>query len=501
MNLSSITSFFFKKNKILTVPDSILIKKLKNLSTQSNLLVYKDVTIYHHKNSYKVPLMVLDDLRGLYIFETKEWTFDELKNAEIQKAQKQESSADTLAFENTQNIIRKKFNELTHDDGIPIFNFLLMENLNSDEYEHLNSSFKELLPQEKIIFSDSLESDIFKKLQDVSEPTEGLTTADLVMGTLLVQYAILDNEDVYFANKEQITFIDKPLEPLSELTAPHQSGKSSLILLKSIVTLFNNPTEKILILKPTTLACDILKKRFLDIVEHAIIEVDLSAIEIITPLDLINRHYTKMGKEHISSLVITDILMKKSFDNSSLLICDDSDMYDISFINYLKHIQKKDTLLLVKTSKEQEEKQTLTLSYQNKNRNVSFQNTSPYAKALNLIFHLVNTNETKIALVASQESCRDLFDDLENFITSQPQILESNLPLVKQELGEVLLCQYSDINALSIKHIIMLDLFSASENEIEYAFNLATDSVNVLYEEDYDEIIHLRNKYEQSSKE
>ncbi len=501
MNLSFITSFFKKSQKPLTIPDTILIKKLKNLSTQSNLLVFKDVNIYHHTDKYTIPIMVLDDTRGLYLFETKEWTFDELKNAEIQKAQKQESSADTLAFENTHNIIRKKFNELTHNDGIPIFNFLLMENLNSDEYEHLNDSFKALLPRDKIIFSDSLQSDIFKKLQDVSPATTNLTTADLVMGTLLIQYAILDDENVHFANREQIAFIDKPLEQLNILNAPYKSGKSSLILLKSIVELFNNPDDKIIILKPTTLACDIFKKRLLEIVEHAIIEIDLSAIEIITPLDLVNRHNTKLGREHTQLLDIDDKLMKKSFDSSPLLICDDANIYNSKFIDYLKHLQKKDKLLFVNTTFEAQEIQTLTLSYQNEKREISFQNTNPYAKALNIIFNLVNDNEDGIVLAASEESCENLFDDLDKFITTQAQILESNLPLVKQKLGKVLLCKYSDINTLRVKHIIMIDLFSASENEIEYAFNLATESVNVLYEEDYHEIIHLRNKYEQSSQE
>ncbi len=89
---------------------------------------------------------MLDSLRGLYLFESKEWTYGELKKADIQKAQKQENSNDTLAYENTQNIIKQKFNELTHNDGVPIFNYLLMENLTADEYEYLKVIFCFLSP-------------------------------------------------------------------------------------------------------------------------------------------------------------------------------------------------------------------------------------------------------------------------------------------------------------------------------------------------------------------
>jgi len=106
MNITSLTSFFKKKSEQLRPLDTILIKKLKNLSQQSDLLVLNNVKIYHHTAIYNIGLIVLDPLRGLYIFESKKWTYDELKNADVQKAEKQEHADDTLAYENTQNIIK-----------------------------------------------------------------------------------------------------------------------------------------------------------------------------------------------------------------------------------------------------------------------------------------------------------------------------------------------------------------------------------------------------------
>jgi len=46
-----------------------------------------------------------------------------------------------------------------------------------------------------------------------------------------------------------------------------------------------------------------------------------------------------------------------------------------------------------------------------------------------------------------------------------------------------------------------MDLCFTSENEIEYAFNLAHTSVDVVYEEECKEINELRNRYEQGQKE
>ena len=106
MNISSFTSLFKKKRQSLTIPDSILVKKLKSITESSELTLYKDITIYHHTQSYLISLMLLDTKRGIYLFERKEWSYDDLKNSKIEKAQNQTSSKDTLSYQNTQNIGR-----------------------------------------------------------------------------------------------------------------------------------------------------------------------------------------------------------------------------------------------------------------------------------------------------------------------------------------------------------------------------------------------------------
>ena len=89
MNIPFLTSLFKKKSKSLTIPDSILIKKLKSITEFSELTLYKDITIYHHTKSYLIPLMLLDTRRGIYLFERKEWSYDDLKNSKIEKAENQ----------------------------------------------------------------------------------------------------------------------------------------------------------------------------------------------------------------------------------------------------------------------------------------------------------------------------------------------------------------------------------------------------------------------------
>ena len=500
MNITSFTSFFKKKPEQLIALDTILIKKLKTLSKHSNLLVFNDVKIYHHATVYAVGLIVLDSRRGLYIFESKEWTYDELKNANIQKAQNQEHSKDTLAYEITQSIIKQKFNELTHTDGVPIFNYLLMENLNADEYEHLNDSFKELLPKEKVIFSDSNEADILKKLHSATQEQENCPSVDEIMGILLTQYTILDRQGkMHLCSDEQRLFMDKPLESITHLTGHHRSGKSNLLLLKAIIELLDKKSDRVLILKPTVLACDIFKKKLLNIIEHAIVEVDLSNIEILTPIELLNKHLNKLGKESISHLSVPAKLLKKKFSIADVIMCDDSDELPHDFIEYLSHIQNKATLVLVST--DDSTRANLTQCFRPEDRKINFYKTNPHAKALHIISNLLAQDNKNIVVVSNSLTREKLKDDLASFVNKEPIFIDSSQALLNQQFNNLLFCSYTDIHELNAEHIILMDLCFTSEKQIEYAFNLAHTSVDVLFEEECQEIKNLRSKYEQSSKE
>ena len=94
-----------------------------------------------------------------------------------------------------------------------------------------------------------------------------------------------------------------------------------------------------------------------------------------------------------------------------------------------------------------------------------------------------------------------LKDDLTSFTEEIPAFINSDSALINQNLNNLLFCNYSDINELNTNHIILIDLYFISVNEIEYAFNLAYTSVDVVYEEECEKIKELRNRYEQGQKE
>jgi hypothetical protein len=495
MNIPFLNFIFKNKTKKLKKIDSIIIKKIKQLSNQSEIEVYSNIDIYHHHNSYNIALLVIDPKRGIYIFEIKNWSYNELKDAKVQKAKNLSNDENTLAYDKTREIIEKKFNEITHNDGVSIFNYLIMENLSSEEYNNLDDTFKNLLPKNKIIFNDTNTKQIENKLQEIIPRDDFLYSKEEIIGTLLIQYALFDqNMKLHICNKQQIEFINLDLTSLTILNGESKSGKSTILLLKSIVELFNNPTKKIMIIQPTVLASDILKKRLLELVEHAIIEIDLTSIEILSAYQLLNKHREKLNILKSESLNIDNLMLKKRFNATDILMCDDSYIYESEFINYLRHIQKKDKLVLV-NSKIKKEDINLTHSYQ-RDRKIEFYENSSYPKAMHILSKFVNDEKRKILLVANNSNTQNLQEDLKHFIKDDIKFIDGSKHFIDQEFENIIFATYNDINLLTPKHTILMDLCSTSENKIKYALNLAQESVTILYDEECSTIKNIRDEYE-----
>ncbi|WP_304544341.1 hypothetical protein [Sulfurimonas microaerophilic] len=488
----------FQKNKSdLVVPDTILVKRIKSLAKNSDLKVFSNVDIYLHKQSYNIELMLYDKIRGLYLFEIKKWSFDDLKNSVIEKAQNQEHANNTLAFDKTQELIKRKYNEINHTDGPKIYNYLLMENLSADEYEHLDDSFKTLLPKEKIIFSDSLTSDIFKKLESEDKVPVGQRD-NTALEILLTQYTKLEDDGSFtLCNDQEIEFLNTPLNDFSNLTIDFQTGQTSLLLLKAIIEVFKQRHKKIILIKPTTLARDIAYKKLLEIIEHGIIEFDMNAIELLTPLELINKHLQKLKKPMIKDFSEFDTkLLKKSFQIADLVICDDANLLDAQFIGYIKNIQKNKPAIFVNLTDEQIATQ-FTLPSALETKTYQFLQTHPLAKTMQLIQKLLEENlPNDILVVSNPQNQQKLKDDLEHFIEHNALDIEGGKTLLEQNLEELRLATYNDMFELSTKHIILLDLCEYNEKQIEYAFNLATKSAYVLYDNSCEIIELLKEKYE-----
>ncbi|MEO1954211.1 MAG: hypothetical protein ABGW74_05870 [Campylobacterales bacterium] len=470
MILSSIKSFFKKTQKTLVLPDSILKKRLKNVANKNSLLVYENITIYHQDRSFFIQLLILDKKHGIYLFEYKNWSYDELKHSTIQKATNQESKENALAFERTHSFLREKLKEVTHKDNVPIINYLLMENLNTYEYKHLDDSFKNLLPENNILFSDSLDYEISKKLHLEESEKEDLPDIENIMRNLLVQYHILSEDGrFHLVTNEQLRFIDTKITTHQKLIGKGASGKTNTMILKVILELLKNPDYKIIVIKPTILSCHIIKKKLLDTLENSLVKVDINSLKIIIP---------------------------KEFNPVDLVLCDDAYQMDDNYIEYIKQKQKKAGLVLINPKDKIDSHYNFDKNFY-QNKNIQFKKGDTHTLALLKISKLLENNSASdIIVISNNLSRKRLSDDLVDFIDEKALILNEYVHFLYQIDNKILLCEYSHISELKAKHVILMDVCSTSVDKLRSAFNVSLESVYVIYEDDCDRMSMIRENFE-----
>lgn len=499
MNFSFLTSFFQTHKTVLQTPDSVLIKKIKKIAQEHDLYLFHNKTIYHHNLKKTIPLVLFHPYKGIFLFEHKDWSYDDLKNATIEKATNEHSSKDNLAFESVHEFLIQKYKELTHTDELAISNFLLMENLDTPQYEHLHDSFKELLPKHRVIFNDSTQEEIIEKFALDSHTLHPLLDLEKIIGNLFIQYALFDTQGkLAICTQEQREFIDAKTEGHQTLCAKTGCGKTNVLLLKALVEKLENPKKQITIIEPTRIACDILKQKLLALIEHAIIEVNPVSIQILTPLEIVNKHLQALNKPLLDEQVVIDPkLLSRSKKIADYLICDDSELLCNEFLEYVRLMQKKHTLLLVTNQDIPAPDFELRHNFVSLEKKVVFKHANEHAKALQIIQKLLQTHKARdILVICNPLTKENLYEDLDGFIKDKAILLDSSKSLLDQELDSLLLATYEQISGLHAKFVIMLDIEQAHKGQIEYAQNLATDTLYAVYEESSQAIETLKEKYE-----
>lgn len=476
-------SRFFNKPKTLSTLKSLLIKKLHSISSKNNFLIYKNKTIFHKDKSFVVPLLIIDENRGIYIFEKKDWSFDELKNAKPQKFNKQ--LIHRLTFEKIQNLITAKLEKQFKDKNIPIFKFLLMENLNIGQYDYLDKLFHDLLFKNIIMFNDMTEKEILEKLETLSSILNHKIEINSIATTIFSHYSMRDKSgEIYLCSDEQIEFIDEKIIGHSTLNAPIGSGRTTLLLLKSIVEVLKDRESKVVIIKPTKVACERLEQNLFNILERNDYTIVPHSIEILTPIEVVNRHRLKLHKKELSKkLEIDNLLMSKKFHLANQIFCDDVDFIEKEFIYYLIHIQKNSPLLFV-TNNIYETVYSFKKSFRLDNQKMNFSICEPHKKMIEIVKTLLNSCDAKDILIVT------------NNVISVEIIKHQIGSSINHNTGSIEISTYNNIYGLNGKFIILMNSCIAPYRALAYSFYLAEKEVFILYEKECEQINSLRNSYE-----
>ena len=372
-----------------------------------------------------------------------------------------------------------------------------MEQLKGEEYDMLDTSFKELIPKNRIFFHDSNIDDISAKLSALQTSKKNYTLHN-TMPYILSQYMIIDDKGgIHFANKEQRAFLDSELSSQTELVGDRQSGKSNLIIQKALLEKLKEPTKKIAIAAPTKLQADILKHLFLQIIERSAIVIDMSEIDILTVEEIAQKQAQKLKLQPIFE-TLHPTLLKKEFHFADILLVDDAFLLPQTYMQYCKHIQKKSTLLFVFVPNEEKES-ILNRCYYG---NITFLQATEFPALLKQLRLLHNTKETDdILLFYNAKEFDEVVEDIEGFSGFKVTQIDTDKELYSQNLTTLKLSVYNSKVPLHADYTLLTAPCDIDFFTLAYLAKSSRKKSYVIYEKTCENISQLQHLLENSDEE
>lgn len=471
-------SFFnrFKSKKPLSTEpieqnkDDLFQKEFfQTIAQEVNGAFFENFALYHHNAVTPIDLLMFLPNRGIYFGEKITWTFDELKGAHVERSSKQSNKSPATHLENTQWRIQKKLEDVLSFDSTPIERFFWMAHMSEHEFDTLDSSFQELLPKGRLIFSNDSKEMIREKFEALSPLQKEPYSKVKVIGSLLSHTILLPNPSNPFGSllcDEQIRFLDTPLEtPITQLCGDYGSGKSTLLLRKAIQILLDDPTKKIIIFTPTKLGGELLRDELLALIEYGAFSVELASFSFYTPEQSNSADY------------------RKHFQDSTHLFCDDADRMKSAFIETLRH-ESKGRLLLVCALEPVVSSCTVKLinhyRYDARHHLVRCKENAILMTLLSLLRKQLTQSPTSQIMVVldDYEMLKEYKIAIDEYLHNNCRILTPAFSLQYQNLDDVILTTPECLSGLSIQHLYLI---SAVENhDYPYILSRASETATII---------------------
>ncbi len=516
----------FSKEIKKTHIDSALIILLKKYVSVSEAILFQDVNIYYHQDIVDIPLLILLPKKGILLLEAVDWKYESVKDATVSEQIPSSKQISTIEVDSALHAINQKFNEILHTDLNITKGFILFNQLNETEFDLLDESFHKLIPKSRALFSNETLESITEKIEDTFSQNSLNYSSTEILSSLFMQYTLLsDKQDAIngIANEQQKNYVDTNFSAISTLVGPYGSGKSTLMLLKVLAQKLSNPKKSILIIEPTHIACEIMMHRLLNIIEYAIVDIDLSTIEIITPKKLLERHMNMLYKKPLEPLEITKKMMKKKFNVADIIICDDIELLSQEFIFYLIHIQKGRTLHFISAHQELSQGKSITLSQSyrindtlinlckkdlsNKESykeiaNIKFSEGNIYMKtilAFNTVLKLKESGEKCLIITPNRSFAHALFEEMHEYVEEDIALFDANKSIANQAFDQHLIVQCDDMASLQAEHVIVSELDPNNDPmQFCYALGRATKNIHVIFnDKDFHDVnLELKDFFE-----
>jgi hypothetical protein len=470
--LSRLSPFKQKKNdeecKIISKNYS---KKLEKAVRSADGELLNDFTLFHRDRTLLLDILIFLPHYGLYLGEKIMWKAEELQTAQIERASRRNKKVSTTRLESTESLIQRKLEDVLSFNFTPIERFFWMENLSETEFDHLDPSFQKLLPKNRLIFKDEDPKTIRTKLQTIGTYCEIPYSKLKSFGSLRAHTLLLPTHSELFGtfiSSEQELFLTAPLGTSTiTLSGGYASGKSTTLIRKVLQLLLEEPQRIIMIITPTLLHSEILRKELIAIIEFSAVTLNFSSLSFF-PLT------------HLVEPIETNTL----FQNSSIIVCDDAHLFKNSVLKTL-FANQGDRIFLVSTTDALEKENKFSLKNCYRTPSTKQIQCSHENELMSILLSELKelrevSLESSILLLFADELLIPIYQEAINeHLNFKSQVLTANFSLQYKNFNSIILSTLSYISALEVNHTYLLNV-SPDDSLYSLALSRASESITII---------------------
>lgn len=443
---------------------------LNNIVNKEGGKLFAHFNLFHNDTINTVDLLIFLPHFGIFIGETISWRAHELKDATVERSSRRIKRPAATRFESTESKIRRKLEDVLSFDSTPLHRFLWMQNITEKEFDLLDPSFHALMPKKHLIFSNDDMESIKAKFYALGEYRDEPLSAVKILGALNSHTFVLPtllNPEGALLSPQQNLFLLSEYKGVTTLCGAAGSGKSMLLIRKALFHLLSHPHEKVIIITPTLLGGELLRKDLVSLLEYGALSIDLSALSFYTPMDRIEN--------------------LKSFQEASMILCDDAYLFEPQFIQKLETQRGKRWLLLTAVTPLASD---LTFNLSSRFRKDLVSKSIPHKSNRSLVTALLQLRKiladakpTDILIVVSDdyESIR-LKEAVDEYFDLDTRLLLPGFSLQYQDLDSVIITTTECIAPLSRAHVLLIEIDSSDPN-YPLALSRASESLTIISSE------------------
>jgi hypothetical protein len=441
------------------------------LAQEEKGLFFDTFNLFYQESRTVIDLLLFLPDRGLFFGEKLSWSFKELEGASIERSAKKSKKTSSTHLEITETAIRHKLEDILSFDSTVCERFFWMNCLSEEEFDSLDSTFHELLPKGRLIFSDSSQESIHQKLNALAPKREEPYSTLKIIGSLQSHTLLLPTEEKpygdFLSDEQQIFLETDYTDTITTLFGEHYSGKSTLIIRKALFSLLHNPKEKILIITPTLIGGEILRNELVSLTEYGALKIDLSSLSFCTP----------MSAETIHEL--------DSFQTASIILCDDAYTMEQPFIDSLIEHREKRWLLLSMYNQYKPLSDSTYILHNNYQKNIIYTKVPASGKnvlltlLLELRARLHSTSADKVmVMVPNDTHLADYKEAIDEYFDINARILSKEFSLQYQNLDDLILTTSENTHGLHIPFVYCIQ--SDEEKNYTYPLSRASECATII---------------------